>query len=60
MLIVTGIATLIQMKNHPIIYEMYNNTVSYHTGKKKILRKNVLRTIGYLSLLEQDNEGIAA
>lgn len=35
MLIMTGIATLIQMKNHPIIHEMYNNTMAYHSCKKK-------------------------
>lgn len=31
MLIMTWVATLIQMKNHPIISAMISNTKSYHT-----------------------------
>lgn len=31
MLVMTWVATLIQMKNHPIILAMISNTKSFHT-----------------------------
>lgn len=41
MLLMTGLTTLIQMKNHPVMHAMINNTRSYHKNWVRQRRKTV-------------------